>query len=191
MKKLTFIFFLLFSVSFLNAQESETIAWGEDVELSWDHFLAQPMGEMPFNALTSARPVIEMKTKQAGQDVSMDFSIVTHFFPNESWAQEKNGPDFLLTHEQIYFDIAELFSRKLRSEVQNYAFTSNFLDEYQSIYNRLITEKNDYQALFNFDTKYGGEVKELKKWEKKIEKELKGLSDYSETDFVVNFQVEE
>lgn len=191
MKKLTFILLILGSGLLTIAQDVETVEWSEDIELSWDHFKGQPLGEMPFNALTSARPVIEMKTKQAGPDVSMEFSIATHFFPNESWAQEKNGPEFLLTHEQIYFDIAELFSRKLRQRVQTYDFTSKFLDEYQFLYNEMISNKNNFQASFNFDTKYGGEIKEMKKWEKKILKELKDLSDYTETNFLVQFQVSE
>jgi len=190
MNNLLLVLSFLFCSSLLHAQE-DAIMWTEDTELTWDNYGDPPFvdPDMPMNALTSAKPTVEMTSMQKGGNVELKFVVETVFSPRDSWAIEKNGPDFLLKQEQIRFDIAELFSRKLRKALQDYTYSNNYAEEYIRVYNRIVAERNDYQALYDFETQYGGNQKKQKAWAKEVEKSLENFSDYTDAEFIVNARI--
>jgi len=55
--------------------------------------------------------------------------------------------DYLLNHEQRHFDIAEIFARKLRKELEEYTFNKNNLKEIENLYKKYLNKKS--QCKFN------------------------------------------
>ena len=111
-------FITLLSFSFV---KDEFILWQENKKLKIQDFKADNKDTVKVNrqqflgAISAIR--IEYSSFQRNKNSVPDFSIKTYFDPNESWMLLKN--DYVLQHEQIHFDLTELYARKMRKSVES------------------------------------------------------------------------
>ena len=111
-------FISLMSFSFV---KDEFILWQENKKLKIQDFRADNKDTVKVNrqqflgAISAIR--IEYSSFQRNKNSVPDFSIKTYFDPNESWMLLKN--DYVLQHEQIHFDLTELYARKMRKSVES------------------------------------------------------------------------
>ncbi len=111
-------FISLMSFSFV---KDDFILWQENKKLKIQDFKAENIDTIKVNrkqflgAISAIR--IEYSSFQRNKNSVPDFSIKTYFDPNESWMLLKN--DYVLQHEQIHFDLTELYARKMRKSVES------------------------------------------------------------------------
>ncbi len=111
-------FITLLSFSFV---KDNFILWQENKKLKIQDFKADNKDTIKVNrqqflgAISAIR--IEYSSFQRNKNSVPDFSIKTYFDPNESWMLLKN--DYVLQHEQIHFDLTELYARKMRKSVES------------------------------------------------------------------------
>lgn len=111
-------FISLMSFSFV---KDDFILWQENKKLKIQDFKAENKDTVKVNrqqflgAISAIR--IEYSSFQRNKNSVPDFSIKTYFDPYESWMLLKN--DYVLQHEQIHFDITELYARKMRKSVES------------------------------------------------------------------------
>ena len=111
-------FITLLSFSFV---KDEFILWQENKKLKIQDFKADNKDTVKVNrqqflgAISAIR--IEYSSFQRNKNSVPDFSIKTYFDLNESWMLLKN--DYVLQHEQIHFDLTELYARKMRKSVES------------------------------------------------------------------------
>lgn len=111
-------FITLMSFSFV---KDDFILWQENKKLKIQDFKADNKDTIKVNqqqflgAISAIR--IEYSSFQRNKNSVPDFSIKTYFDPNESWMLLKN--DYVLQHEQIHFDLTELYARKMRKSVES------------------------------------------------------------------------
>jgi len=111
-------FITLLSFSFV---KDEFILWQENKKLKIQDFKADNKDTVKVNrqqflgAISAIR--IEYSSFQRNKNSVPEFSIKTYFDPNESWMLLKN--DYVLQHEQIHFDLTELYARKMRKSVES------------------------------------------------------------------------
>ena len=111
-------FITLMSFSFV---KDDFILWQENKKLKIQDFKAENKDTIKINrqqflgAISAIR--IEYSSFQRNKNSVPDFSIKTYFDPNESWMLLKN--DYVLQHEQIHFDLTELYARKMRKSVES------------------------------------------------------------------------
>ena len=111
-------FITLLSFSFV---KDEFILWQENKKLKIQDFKAENKDTVKVNqqqflgAISAIR--IEYSSFQRNKNSVPDFSVKTYFDPNESWMLLKN--DYVLQHEQIHFDLTELYARKMRKSVES------------------------------------------------------------------------
>lgn len=111
-------FISLMSFSFV---KDDFILWQENKKLKIQDFKADNKDTIKVNrqqflgAISALR--IEYSSFQRNKNSVPDFSIKTYFDPNESWMLLKN--DYVLQHEQIHFDLTELYARKMRKSVES------------------------------------------------------------------------
>ena len=111
-------FISLMSFSFV---KDDFILWQENKKLKIQDFKADNKDTIIVNrqqflgAISAIR--IEYSSFQRNKNSVPDFSIKTYFDPNESWMLLKN--DYVLQHEQIHFDLTELYARKMRKSVES------------------------------------------------------------------------
>ena len=117
------IFFLIGFISLMSFSfvKDDFILWQENKKLKIQDFKAENKDTVKVNqqqflgAISAIR--IEYSSFQRNKNSVPDFSIKTYFDPNESWMLLKN--DYVLQHEQIHFDLTELYARKMRKSVES------------------------------------------------------------------------
>jgi len=179
MKKTTTLFLsiIILSIS-INLNAQSTIEWSKDRKLTWSDFKAIPDEEILGYALTSYK--IEILPSDVLVDSNNNIqnykslTVVANFYSNYSWVHKKS--DYLLSHEQLHFDIAGLYAYKIRIEFeklkkQNIA---NF-DYYLEIYEKLWAECRQTQKAFDKESSHGQLIEENNNWIDKITAEINNL----------------
>lgn len=109
-------------------------------------------------------------------DLVEKYEITALFFPDKSWVIQRDITPELLKHENLHFDIAEVYVRKLRKAMREISFESNEFHEYShSIQNQILLEFRMAQLLYDAETNHSHNREEQKKWEIKIARELQEL----------------
>jgi len=135
------------------------------------------------NALTTYK--IEILPKEVVVDEEnnivnyLKMNLATYFYKDESWLGAKNDPK-LLEREQLHFDIAELFARKMRKAFEELKDKNikNF-DEYQKVYSKYWQQCKAYQRFFKQETVHGGLAQPMSDWLVKVDQELYELENYT------------
>ena len=122
--------------SFFQAQEYETIAWSSETRLSWKDFKGKPTNDRAA-AITASGITYRFSTSGTRDNLEVDFEISTYFYPNKSWYQPHMVDSVILSHEQLHFDISELFARKFQKQLSETTFTrENVKQRVKSLYNK-------------------------------------------------------
>jgi predicted secreted Zn-dependent protease len=105
--------------------------------------------------------------------------ISCYYNPNRSWTKSKDS-DYLLAHEQLHFDITELFVRKLRKQLAEFGNDCEGLSKHiEDYYNRNYKEFVAYQDRYDRETKHSLNKEKQQFWEEKVSRELKELKSYA------------
>lgn len=176
MKKLHFLLLIAAAVSFIVFSTSSTstnmIYWSEDYQLTWDDFQAAPDYEKRNASALSASGIVHSKGCKNGQII---YEVLSYFEKNESWVKEEARTDYHLKHEQIHFDITELYARKLREALSKEKFRCGQEAEFENFVSQFIT--NWHQAQHNYDasSQHSMDKAAQAEWNKQVEIELENL----------------
>jgi hypothetical protein len=154
--------------------QDNTIPWTENRKLAWSDFQGKPDASSPFKAKTESSLDIQISTKGMEATITMK----TSFSKTASWV--KTPTDLLLKHEQTHFDIAELWTRKFKQKLKGKTFpVSGFQKMLNSLHGEIQREGHAMQALYDKETNHSILEKEQDKWTKKINADLKSLSEFT------------
>ena len=182
MKKAFFscLFFLLISFGAKAQMEEERVGWKENA-LTWSDFKGAPDPASPFSANTSSGISYgwSMKGSATGKEYSSE--VTSFFIPGKSWVKGGSASAKLLDHEQLHFDITELFARKLRKALAEFDFDNapDLKADLQALYNNAERERALVQQKFDVETRHSMNEAAQLEWQKFIKKELKKLEDFS------------
>ncbi|WP_281540763.1 DUF922 domain-containing protein [Maribacter aestuarii] len=150
----------------------EVVPWDAGKRLSWKDF----KGEVPIGvgaaATTASGISYNFSTYYEGTKMMVDYEVNAFFYPEKSWYRPKICNDTTLIHEQLHFDISELFARKMSLEMAKTSFTKNVKAEVRAIYKKTLRELNDFQNRYDDETDYSRNVPQQVAWTKKIVKAL-------------------
>jgi len=94
---------------------NQEILWAKEIKLSWDDFIGEiPSEDGAFQAVTYS--TIEVKSI-SGESPPV-YTVMAKFIRNKSWAYS-NLDEELLQHEQLHFDMTELYARKIRKSLDS------------------------------------------------------------------------
>ncbi len=179
MKSILFSFLLFIAIGDAalsqNRECKDCIPWNENRRLKWSDFKASPKKLSPNEALTESGMSIELNC-----DGKISTAVVKSYFnPHKSWTKDKESA-YLLSHEQLHFDITELFVRKLRKQLAIFendcGKLSNHIQEY---YDRNYKEFVAYQDAYDRESRHSIDTEKQVYWERKVERELNELRSYS------------
>ncbi len=165
--------FLLVGTNSVQSQQEESILWSADQKLQWADFKGRPFKTAWAAAVTASGIAYQFSSVQEGGRFQLDITINSYFYPNESWYQPKLCNDLILSHEQLHFDISELFARKMRKRIAAANFTNNVKAEVKSIYKKILKELNEFQNKYDYETNFSRNTEKQLQWNKEIEKALK------------------
>lgn len=158
------------------------LCWSSQTKLKWEDFRGSiPVGKnqlASFKAICSSniilRPYRETDTSR------YTYKVKAVFRRYESWT--KDSTKRLLAHEQLHFDIAEVYVREIRKAIKELGKAYALTDEYiQSYIRKLLSERKLRNEDYDRATAHGLIKKEQLKWAQKITTELETLSAYAST----------
>ena len=162
----------LLALSFSLTQKSNEIYWQENNFLTWNDFRGKPNLSSPYKALTESGIKIEIKSTGDNADIILQ----TYFDKTQSWVKENINPN-LLMHEQVHFNIVEVWARKFRQRLKGKTFSvKTFQQELNNMHRDIFKESKNMQAEYDKETEHSINTLAQEKWNKKITNELAALT---------------
>lgn len=170
---LKYLFFISLVVPFdmaAQANDEELLTWSASRKLIWKDYKASPDTQSDAAASTTTYLSIEYKISTN----SFGYKIKSWFSKTRSWGRHKD--DYILSHEQGHFDIAEIFARKLHKLMSAYRFDrKTYQQELKRIYHDVMDEKEKMQNDYDEETNHSINKEKQAEWLKKIAGTLKEL----------------
>jgi len=165
---------LLFSSG---SESPDIIYWSDHSRLSWNDFQANPrLDYQNFSALTSSG-IVHYTGCENGQ---ITYKVRSYFEKHESWVKEEARTTHHLKHEQIHFDITELYARKLRKLLSEHSFLCGQEEQFEFFVKNALDGWQQEQQNFDIHTRHSMDKAHQKEWFYKIEMELSLLEDFKE-----------
>ena len=154
------------------AQEEEAILWDPARKLTWQDFRGKPMKTAWAAATTASGISYEYSGVEKKGGYELQFKVLAHFYPEKSWYQPKLCDELVLSHEQLHFDISELFARKMRKEMAETRFTGNAKAEVKAINKKILQQMSTFQSRYDHETNYSRDREKQFAWNNKIKEAL-------------------
>jgi hypothetical protein len=170
--KIVLIISLLYCVAPARAQE---IPWQKDRLLTWKDFQGTPPDGSGSDAATQS--YIKYQYYHVMRDTThvLSFKIQCLFNVQQSYKHKGHTNKDLLSHEQLHFDITELYARRLAYALNHTTYTANYLGEMSAIYKKIFDECRDIQTKYDTQTIHSREYGYQFIWVQHIHKELDAL----------------
>jgi len=169
-----------FAANYLLAQ-TPPIKWKADSKLSWDNFEAEAAGKMFEAAKSEFKVDFKYQGKVKEGEMIFEFDVTPMFIPEKSWCNKERATYELLMHEQLHFDITELFARKMRKKFREATFSKdNYEAEIKTLYTKTMTELGNYRSVYNSETFFGAKLDKQLLWNDKVANALNAHADYAQ-----------
>lgn len=167
------ITFFLFS---FNQDEGQTlIYWTSGTPLQWSDFSGVVDSTSEFDAWTYSGITYEYTWQTADEQIILESSCESFFDPAQSWVKREKISDELLAHEQLHFDLSELYSRYLQATLSTFTFTDRVDAEVDSIYEAHLNALLAAQIQYDQETDHFNNIRQQAMWTQKVKSELKRL----------------
>jgi len=154
--------------------KAQAIKWDEKRPLTWDDFKAYPQHDGS-GSVTYWGTAYDYKCVFSDCDYLLTFNIKNEFYPQASWVWWNQRNEYLLGHEQLHFDINELYTRKLAAALYSAVYTENFKAEVEKIYNDTMSECAKMESKYDAETNHAGNVNMQYRWQLFIYLQLRAL----------------
>ncbi|WP_230080311.1 DUF922 domain-containing protein [Winogradskyella marina] len=177
MKNLLIIITLLFLG--VPSNEEASVTWNETTKLTWSDFKASPDLKSGAVAVTASGITFGYSVKTSDERI-VDFSttVQAHFYPNKSWYVKEKGNAYILAHEQLHFDITELYARKFRAQITKLTVNQNVKEQMKRLHATINEAVNETQKRYDEQTKHSMNREMQKQWEVTIQNELSKYEDF-------------
>jgi|SRR5688572_16042717 len=181
---LLIIFAFIANLSYSQADKKfaqDTLIWSGGNLLTKEDFKGRKSSKK-MAASTCSGLFIHSKDK----DGTLMFYVEAIFYKSKSFFMKENSP-YILKHEQLHFDITELFARKLRQKIvqRDFKKTSNVRDAIQKMFDKAFQDCEREQSKYDTDTEHGINAAKQEVWAEKIKQQLLELDPYSSTEIDV------
>jgi hypothetical protein len=154
----------IFYSSFFITNEDAQFPWSNDRKLTWADFKGKPDKLNSASALTYS----DIKIGASFIDGKVAVTVQNYFDANLSWSKNKTSAS-LLAHEQVHFDITEIYTRKIRNKLNSIAseetIRNGTMNKESTI---LLKEWRAFQKKYDDETNHGIIADKQKEWEQKV-----------------------
>lgn len=171
---------LIFLLCFANLQKDKPgIKWEENRPLTWKDFKGKPKLNLEAVAETASGISFGFSVKTTNSKIDSFFTEVNSYFdPESSWYNKNRADAYILSHEQLHFDITELFARKLRKEISKLKVSNQIKTELNALYKNNESELAKMQYRYDLETDHSKNLEIQKKWQIYIKSEIDKLTKY-------------
>lgn len=160
--------------------QPKTIAWISSRKLTWADFKAAPKTSTSAVALTTSGITFGYSVEVLDNAiVGFKTEVFSHFYPEKSWVIKEDATDYILAHEQLHFDITELYVRKLRQAISELKVSNSIRSQLKALHNQVNEKLNKTQKTYDAQSNHSINRKAQQEWEELIALELKKLEPYA------------
>ena len=176
MSKLLLVLFLCLS-AFSN--ESETIPWRETKKLSWTDFKGPIETDSDAAAVTASGITFSYAIKKTDNRITdFEAKVEAHFYTENSWFIKDRCNDHILAHEQLHFDITELYVRIFRYRLEQLQMSQNIKKQLNTLHKEINKELSEMQFLYDTQSQNSINKEEQAKWNTYVTENLKKFEAY-------------
>ena len=165
-----FLIFLLFITTQLCAQKKvrDTVSYRDYSILKWEDFKANAPENTKYTASVNTGISYKWSYSTARGIVDFNYNIEAKLYRNFSWSIYEKDKENVLKHEQLHYDITELFARKFRKALSEYTVGRSIRKDVARIYENIEQERVTMQLLYDEETEHSINVSSQKLWEAKV-----------------------
>ncbi len=162
----------LFSMAlFSNSSEgpNEIMYWNTGTQLTLADFKGQPDYTDPYSiAMTYSGLLLYTEC----DEYLLKYEIDAYFDKDESWVKLEARTPYHLKHEQLHFDITELYTRRLKAALANETFYCGEEERFNRFVDDFLSQWQTEQHHYDLETGYSNHRPQQTEWEYKIALEL-------------------
>jgi hypothetical protein len=168
------------ALSFYQGNESKFLFWKPDIKLKWTDFQGHIKPEDDEAASASYIGFLHTIKKCASAD-SILLDTRSYFNRGKSWVKVPKVSPPLLAHEQLHFDLAELYARKFRKAMLDLKLTLPTLSKrIDSTYLYYLEASDSLHVLYDIQTEHGLNRTSQETWNEYVKGNLLQLSMYDQ-----------
>lgn len=166
--------------NFSDFSDKEVIYWEQNVKLKWSDFQAEPDSLETYVGLATAATTAQIRIEIDWEGNLPVFRVINRFIKTKSWVKDSlEAGEYGLAHEQLHFDIAEIYARKIRKGITELRAAQNTnINDYEQLIDKLLTERDQYNTLYDKQTAHSMIDFRQQEWQDKIAQELKKNQEY-------------
>lgn len=149
--------------------------WSEGRKLVWDDFQGKPIANAAEVAMTASS--VEFSYTSKGNQ--LNWEVHAKFYPKLSWSTKKKQTDYILQHEQLHFDITELYARTMRKQLSAEVKSVKDIDKLKKIGDDILKQWHDEQEKYDRETKHSVDAISQYRWNETIQRRLDELADFA------------
>lgn len=161
----------------------EKISWSQSRPLNWIDFRAEADTGSHFQASSNTGISYSWGLESTNGVVELEYRIFSNFYPDLSWVAPGSDNQYLLSHEQLHFDITELHARKLRKRLAELSVNRLGKDPRKtlnSFYEEVDKERRSMQERYDKETRHSLNKEAEMHWQKYVQEELKKFRAYAQ-----------
>jgi hypothetical protein len=172
---------LVFLIASSFQNNDNIIVWSKEKKLTWNDFQGKISNDKTYEVINvykeseedAARSRVAIALYYQCEGSKAKHTVRAEFEKNNSWYFAKRKTDAVLSHEQLHFDITELYARKLRAKL---ASMKNPCDKpsvgivYQANENAFV----EFTKQYDTETSHGVNKQKQSEWEIKVQNLLSG-----------------
>lgn len=166
---------------YAQTSEGPVIEWSPQTKLNWSDFKSRKNPSKGF-AVAASTCGFGYDGIITGEEIKLN--VYVRFYCNESWYHKNYRIPEVLNHEQLHFDICELYGRIFYKNIlllrRNGKLTERNLN---NLLNEVRDEYDAMQDHYDGETSHSTDREKQKEWNRKIETALeryKAYADYKE-----------
>ena len=167
--------------SFRQSSETKYLFWKPEVKLKWTDFQGHVKPEDD-DAASASYIGFFHKIKKCQHPDSIFVDSRAFFNKSSSWVKIPVLTPSLLSHEQLHFDLAELYARKFRKSMQRAKIKMGTLILcVDSNYKYYSAKADSIHFRYDVETNHGLNNTNQFQWEEKVKNEMSEMALYSGT----------
>ncbi|MRI00363.1 DUF922 domain-containing protein [Kriegella sp. EG-1] len=152
--------------------EDRVLLWSEDRKLTWADYQGSPLKTEWAAATTASGITYSLSSIIGNGESSLEVIVNSLFYPNKSWYKPDVCDDVILSHEQLHFDITELFAKKFRERLRTVRNDTNIKKKVRAIFVEINRDLHAFQNKYDRETNYSRDIKQQETWNKTIHEAL-------------------
>lgn len=161
------------------ASEFNEVQWEGENQLNWDDFTTVANGRDIHDAVTATG----ISFSYTEHEEYIDVHVVAVFDRNESWVRPGAMTAELLAHEQLHFNITEMYARILRQTLTDNSLYS--VQDLDTLYDNTMKELIDLQEAYDRETHHGLDREKQYEWERWVSSQVREHEFFSQQSIAI------